>query len=160
MEFFLQHTSTTRDPAGRWLRDELARGVDAIRRARERVEHQVGVMIALYEVSPRTDGFGQVDAGRSLRRRLASGTDSHLHGRRFQHRRHRHAEDEGWSAAACEAGVPGFSVRSMPNRLQALTVWFDTASALPTTRSLSTTPVDMGGQYSKDKSIAGRDHDH
>jgi hypothetical protein len=31
---------------------------------------------------------------------------------------------------------------------------------LPTTRSLSTTPVDMGGQYSKDKSIAGRDHDH
>lgn len=29
---------------------------------------------------------------------------------------------EGWSAAACEAGVPGFDVRSMPNRLQALTV--------------------------------------
>jgi hypothetical protein len=38
-------------------------------------------------------------------------------------------------------------------------LWFDTASALPTTRSLSTTPVAMGGQYSKDKSIAGRDHD-
>jgi hypothetical protein len=29
---------------------------------------------------------------------------------------------EGWSAAACEARVPGFSVRSTPNRLQALTV--------------------------------------
>jgi hypothetical protein len=27
-------------------------------------------------------------------------------------------------------------------------------------RSLSTTPVDMGGQYSKHKGIAGRDHDH